>query len=331
MKKKLVYFPKSGGANAYPLRMQKILASFSDVEGLNLKGTMQEILKFNFSKKDVLVLNWIESDIIGKTGRVSLTGISKILLKILIFKLKFKKIIFVRHNIYPHKANKENSNKATKLVDKLEGLFDHKVVHSPVYTKDGYEYIPHPLYTYPLVIDNKNLVECDNNKFIIFGRILEYKKFEVIIESFPAEQELLIVGHCEDYGYLDKIKALIREKKNITIFPSYLDDKEAKELINSTGGLIISHADEDMIVSGSFFYGLTIGVKMYAVSTPFLKWAEEQFGNDIIETFPDVVSLCKRIERRPIREHISNGTISDINSSFSDEAIASSFSRLCQK
>ncbi|HCT9661050.1 TPA: hypothetical protein OUC62_005120, partial [Klebsiella pneumoniae] len=179
MKKKLVYFPKSGGANAYPLRMQKILASFSDVEGLNLKGTMQEILKFNFSKKDVLVLNWIESDIIGKTGRVSLTGISKILLKILIFKLKFKKIIFVRHNIYPHKANKENSNKATKLVDKLEGLFDHKVVHSPVYTKDGYEYIPHPLYTYPLVIDNKNLVECDNNKFIIFGRILEYKKFEV--------------------------------------------------------------------------------------------------------------------------------------------------------
>ncbi|HBR6601074.1 TPA: hypothetical protein L9145_005518, partial [Klebsiella pneumoniae] len=258
-------------------------------------------------------------------------GISKILLKIFIFKLKFKKIIFVRHNIYPHKANKENSNKATKLVDKLEGLFDHKVVHSPVYTKDGYEYIPHPLYTYPLVIDNKNLVECDNNKFIIFGRILEYKKFEVIIESFPAEQELLIVGHCEDYGYLDKIKTLIREKKNITIFPSYLDDKEAKELINSTGGLIISHADEDMIVSGSFFYGLTIGVKMYAVSTPFLKWAEEQFGNDIIETFPDVVSLCKRIERRPIREHISNGTISDINSSFSDEAIASSFSRLCQK
>ncbi|MBZ7609148.1 hypothetical protein FML16_32190, partial [Klebsiella michiganensis] len=65
MKQKLVYFPKSGGANAYPLRMQQILASFSDVESLNLKRTMREILKFNFSKKDVLILNWIESDIIG--------------------------------------------------------------------------------------------------------------------------------------------------------------------------------------------------------------------------------------------------------------------------
>ena len=331
MKQKLVYFPKSGGANAYPLRMQQILASFSDVESLNLKRTMREILKFNFSKKDVLILNWIESDIIGGNGQVSLTGILKILLKVFVFKLKFKKIIFVRHNIYPHKANKENSNKAKRLVDKLEGLFDHKVVHSPVYAKEGYEYIPHPLYRYPLVIDNKKIDNWDNNKFIIFGRILEYKKFEVIIESFPTEQQLLIVGHCEDYDYLNKIKALILEKKNITILPSYLDDTTAKELIRSTGGLIISHADDDMIVSGSFFYGLTIGIKMFAVSTPFLKWAEAQFGADIIETFPDVESLCKRINKRPIREHISNGTISDINNFFSDETIASSFSRLCQK
>ncbi|HCN3270896.1 TPA: hypothetical protein LZD73_006215, partial [Klebsiella michiganensis] len=205
------------------------------------------------------------------------------------------------------------------------------VVHSPVYAKEGYEYIPHPLYRYPLVIDNKKIDNCDNNKFIIFGRILEYKKFEVIIESFPTEQQLLIVGHCEDYDYLNKIKALILEKKNITILPSYLDDTTAKELIRSTGGLIISHADDDMIVSGSFFYGLTIGIKMFAVSTPFLKWAEAQFGADIIETFPDVESLCKRINKRPIREHISNGTISDINNFFSDETIASSFSRLCQK
>lgn len=330
MKQKVVYFPKSGGANAYPVRIQNILASFSDVEGLNLKSTIREILKCNFSKKDVLILNWIESDIIGKNGQVSLTGILKVLLKVFIFKLKFKKIIFVRHNIYPHKTDKKNSHVAKKLVDKLESLFDHKVVHSPVYAKNGYEYIPHPLYKHPLVIDN-NTDECENNKFIIFGRILEYKKFEVIIESFPAEQQLLIVGHCEDYGYLDKIKALIREKNNITIIPSYLDDSAAKELINSTGGLIISHADDDMIVSGSFFYGLTIGVKMYAVSTPFLKWAEEQFGTEIIETFPDVVSLCKRINKRPIREHISNETISHINSFFSDETIASSFSRLCQK
>lgn len=159
--------------------MQQILASFSDVESLNLKRTMREILKFNFSKKDVLILNWIESDIIGGNGQVSLTGILKILLKVFVFKLKFKKIIFVRHNIYPHKANKENSNKAKRLVDKLEGLFDHKVVHSPVYAKEGYEYIPHPLYRYPLVIDNKKIDNCDNNKFIIFGRILEYKNLKL--------------------------------------------------------------------------------------------------------------------------------------------------------
>ncbi len=37
MKQKIVYFPTVSGANAYPLRMQEILASIADVEGLNIR------------------------------------------------------------------------------------------------------------------------------------------------------------------------------------------------------------------------------------------------------------------------------------------------------
>ncbi|HBX1594545.1 TPA: hypothetical protein MHP63_27005, partial [Klebsiella pneumoniae subsp. pneumoniae] len=103
--------------------MQEILASIADVEGLNIRNVINEILKLNFSKKDILILNWIDSDIIGSNGTFSFKGISKLLVKILIFKLKFKKIIFVRHNFYPHSAKKEISAKAKNLVDKLEVFF----------------------------------------------------------------------------------------------------------------------------------------------------------------------------------------------------------------
>uniref|UniRef100_UPI003A971146 hypothetical protein n=1 Tax=Klebsiella pneumoniae TaxID=573 RepID=UPI003A971146 len=272
-----------------------------------------------------------DSDIIGSNGTFSFKGISKLLVKILIFKLKFKKIIFVRHNFYPHSAKKEISAKAKNLVDKLEVFFDHCVVHSPVFPNYKYEYIPHPLYKFPLKIDAKQDIKYDNNKFVIFGRISSYKKYEKIIEVFPCEHQLLIGGQCDDNAYLNKIQSLVKNKCNVSISPFYLDDIKAKELINSTGGLIISHADDDMIVSGSFFYGLTLGIKMFAVATPFLKWAEEQFGADVIETFPNVNVLCERLSDRPIRERINIKTVDNINALFSDAIIANTFKKLCEK
>lgn len=35
--------------------------------------------------------------------------------------------------------------------------------------------------------------------------------------------------------------------------PEYISDEKAKELLSTGAALIISHSDEDMIVSGSFF------------------------------------------------------------------------------
>lgn len=63
----------------------------------------------------------------------------------------------------------------------------------------------------------------------------------------------------------------------------------------------------------------------------FLKWAEEQFGADVIETFPNVNVLCERLSDRPIRERINIKTVDNINALFSDAIIANTFKKLCEK
>lgn len=323
MKYKITYFPINSGANSYPARMQNILSSIAEINKLDLKKLAMEILKFNLSKNDMIILNWVESDLIGKNGFFSIKGVFKVLLKFIIFKIKFEQVVFVRHNIYPHKTNKTIGSKAEWVVDVLERLCTSVIVHSPVHVKNGNIYIPHPLYEYPLCNNNSNSI--DNNLFIIFGRIVEYKKYEQVIEFFPEEQKLLIAGDCEDSNYLKKIQDLVSNNDNITVSPFFLSDEQAKELISSTAGMIISHADDDMIVSGSFFYGLTLGIKMFAVATPFLTWVEGILGEEVIQTFPDVKTLCEYIATKPLRKKISAEKISEINDLFSDEKIRETF------
>lgn len=47
-----------------------------------------------------------------------------------------------------------------------------------------------------------------------------------------------------------------------------------------------------MVVSGSFFYALSIHKKVFAVSTKFLEWVQPVVGEDMLHVEPDLPSLC---------------------------------------
>lgn len=44
------------------------------------------------------------------------------------------------------------------------------------------------------------------------------------------------------------------------------------------------------------FYGLTIGIKILAINTPFLGWASSVLQRDVIETFDDLDSMMHHIK-----------------------------------
>lgn len=61
------------------------------------------------------------------------------------------------------------------------------------------------------------------------------------------------MGKCSDSTYLEELNILIKAKNNIEILSEYISDEKAQELIMSSAGMLITHNDDDMIVSGSFF------------------------------------------------------------------------------
>lgn len=61
--------------------------------------------------------------------------------------------------------------------------------------------------------------------------------------------------------------------------------------VSASQGLILTHSDEDMIVSGSFFFAASLGVPVYAVKTPFFKWLKNTYNYPGLFIYDDIPAL----------------------------------------
>jgi hypothetical protein len=85
------------------------------------------------------------------------------------------------------------------------------------------------------------------------------------------------------------------QREHIKVVPRFVDDAEAQLIIRRARALVLSHADEDMIVSGSFFYAMSLGVPVFAVRTPFIDWVGPRVGEQLLTSEADLDNLCLRI------------------------------------
>ncbi|HCC6008268.1 TPA: hypothetical protein N3A27_005327, partial [Klebsiella pneumoniae] len=291
--KNIYFYPFRTDINSYPLRMQHILSDSYVIKNLSFKHEAIKLLSFKFIRKDIAIINWLENGFVSKNGEISYLGTIRVFIILLLLKLRFKKLLYVKHNHYPHNIKTKNIKTVISLMKIIVRVSDSVVVHSP--TEVNLTYLPHPLYRYPLEL-SQNIQSPDVDKYIIFGRITRYKKIEDVILAFPDNKKLIIAGGCEDRGYLSFLEELVKDKSNIIIKGYFHSDKDAANLIKGCNGLILSHSNEEMIVSGSFFYSLTIGVKVYAIQTPFLSWVGENVGDDVIQNFKNLHDMMESIK-----------------------------------
>lgn len=235
------------------------------------------ISAFFFNKYcDVVILNWHENLLnIGKE-KFSAIGVLKFFSYFLFFKVISRKVIFVRHNIYPHAMSGWRAFVANKLTSIVANISDYKISHSGHLIKYGYKYVPHPLYNIECNSVDQNYELKKNSYYVIFGRIERYKKIECVISEWNSEKTLIIAGSASDTAYLSELRGIAKDKP-IVIISRYIEEKEAQLIVANAKGLIVSHADEDMLVSGSFFYALSLGTPVFAVSSEFFKWVKEQY------------------------------------------------------
>ena len=332
MRPSICFMPNDSGFNSYSKIMIDILNSIGDVDtNITYKAILKEILAFNLKKRDLIFINWLESKLVTRKGRINPLGIVSFFLIILACKIKFRKVIYTKHNFYPHNTNKPLVPFLIFIIEKMSSLCDTVIVHSPTAVKKKEIYIPHPLYRF-----NEEKIECDYNKqktvhgseysYVVFGSISAYKKIDYLIKAFPSAKRLLILGWSDNQDYLSELSRLADNYPNVNIKTGKFSDEEIKKIIANGYIMILNHHSADMIVSGSFFFGLSIGIPMISFRTPYTEWANDTFGDNLIRLIDNYEQLREMINDVPI---IPNELfIKAVKEKFSDKVIVQNLMKI---
>lgn len=286
---KIGFIPHESTGNAYIDNMKSAFRLLGDV--LKVDYNNLRIYKLNYF--DVVVLNWRESYFIDrKTGNIKISGIIKEFTRILLLKFISKKLCLIIHNNFPH----ETAASQVSNVQKIQGIYhyfiDILICHSGEPRTEKLKYVPHPKYfTVP-----KPKKTAYSKHYIIFGRIEPYKNIESLFPYIDDDFKLLICGYCKNTEYLLKLKSEAPE--SVEFLTEYISDDIAQNLISNCQGLLLLGNSPNMIVSGSFHYGMSCSVKVYALNTPYLLWYKEFYNASNVCLSSDIAELLEKIKHQ---------------------------------
>jgi glycosyltransferase involved in cell wall biosynthesis len=296
------FVPLDSGSNAYARRMQEILAPCGRLERFELRPAVKRLLRGGWWHFDVVIFNWLENRVVSRaTRRVAFAGVLRLAVQVLLIRLVARRIVFVRHNLYPHRTAAGSVALAQKLIDQYERCFDVTFVHSgdasALQAGAGRRhYLPHPLYrrTTPLEPGAVRIrLGLPQRYFVVFGRIVPYKRIEQLMDRFPENHTLVICGEVGDEPYSRMLADRARE--HVLYRPGLLSEEEAQALVLGAQGVVVGHAEPNMIVSGTFFYAVSMHRHVFALRTPFLDWIAPRLGERVLTVAPDMDALCERI------------------------------------
>ncbi|MBM3918937.1 MAG: glycosyltransferase [Sphingomonadales bacterium] len=202
-------------------------------------------------------------------------------------KLITKKQVFIRHNHYPHKTQRQDIERVKWAMRILENMFDRKSSHSPALIEKGYHYIPHPLYR-PISTSIKK-----GAYFLFFGKLSRYKNLENLVKYWPSVMPLRICGYCDEPEFVHELQSLIQDKE-IVVQARYHERQELEEIIENSSAVILPHQSEDMITSGSFFYAVSFCKPIIALENKFYRSIMPDFkkrGLYMLNSISEVQSL----------------------------------------
>lgn len=326
MQKKIVSFVPFSDNNAYIDRMKDLIEEYAELKPIT--GLKKDLInKFVFRKNtlDIVWFNFQENQIINSRGELAIGATLLFLLKSFVITKVANKSVFVRHNHYPHKTDLRYSNVVKRVIDFYEKMFDVVLTHSGAEANPKKIYCPHPLYK---VVESKadkidfNLPE---NYFIVFGRIAPYKKIEELISNFPLDKNLVVAGAVGDQEYASRLSQI--KHPGLIFLPKYLSEEESQVLVKGATAIIIAHADKDMIVSGSFFYAISLFKPIIAIRTDFFTWVSKELPSKIV-TVANHLSDIKEIVNNYQKWEFDSKSKEIIQEKFGDKAISKVISHI---
>jgi len=307
--------PFTSSENEYISRTKKILGHRATLRALpGVKRAFANPYSLFVARCDVAIVHWVENTMLDRQGRATALRRFRLYLYIKAIKLISKRLIMVRHNNYPHAAQHDQIPRIKQLMQRYEKHFDVIITHSDHDPSAGYLYVPHPLYS--RAATTGRLVEGEY--FFILGRILPYKAIDKLIAALSPNVHLVIAGKTPDLAYLEKCKNLAKGKK-VTFITGFVSDIDAANLVTHSLGMIIPNSDEDMVVSGNYFFALSYGTPIYTVQTPFTNWLKKKNDPGALQQYHSIESLADGIAN--FRE-ISARDENKVEELFGDSAVA---------
>ncbi|HAT1640293.1 TPA: hypothetical protein ACT1U1_001880 [Raoultella ornithinolytica] len=226
-------------------------------------------LLFASFKNDVVILNWIENVAI-KRFAIFQTIIA--LFVFFILKVRNVKIIWVMHNIFPHKGE----NIFVKLILHLLYNQSHIIItHSrqaEAYLKDNKKikgeviFLHHPLNA-SLINKKKSIPHGNNNEYktydaIIWGTIEPYKGILEFLRFYSSNQKksidkMLIIGRCKNESYFQELLSCCPE--NIEIQNRKVDFSELALLIENSRCVLFPYKSGSISSSGALMDTIALG------------------------------------------------------------------------
>lgn len=202
---KLFVYPTGGQGpgsnNPYVQNMKDSFGELFDLIVPEYKRKLPRMLVFllNSIKADVYIFNWIED---SATGRSGFLGGLMSLIGLWIVKLRKARIIWVFHNIHPHRGETSWSKFFRRFLFKYS---DYIVAHSQEAAKYAKEYSSCPVFfkNHPMKKSyyekwKGEIQDCD---FFIWSDILSYKGVPEFVENprwNNTNKRLLIIGKSEN-------------------------------------------------------------------------------------------------------------------------------------
>lgn len=249
---------------------------------------------------DVVILNWVDN-----IGHKKYSYIQYLVFKLTvsILRLRKVKIIWVFHNIHPHKGINHVTEKINKLMYKVSNIIITHSGEAKKYLEDKTDakifFWHHPLEKIKKHNEEKKSFTKDYD-ILIWGSIEPYKGVLEFLSycnknhKVAKNWKIKIIGLCKDKNYEKKL--LLNLPDNVSFENKKVSFEELEKLIARSKYVLFPYVSSSVSSSGALMDTLALnGTIIGPAKGAFLDFSNENLCH-IFNSFDDIQNLLRKEE-----------------------------------
>jgi len=230
----------------------------------------------------IAVINWLEDQpSYNQSHFQAWLDFLRVIKKALLIKLKMNRVIWIQHNFRPH--NREYGQTTFHFTQTMFSFLKFKkLVMERSAVGDN---ITHPLYLSDKQNDRLQTqlksFECEGQHDVLFfGAIKKYKNLHEILQYWPVDLTLRVIGSAESQDYVNQLREIVaRRALSVVIENRFIESEELDNLLKSYKWVLVPHANNTMVASGSFYHAISYGCNAICNASEFglLKSKQHEF------------------------------------------------------